>query len=82
MVTTGATLFKSPRKTANEAITSAYEDAGFENGGTGEWYYNVSAIECKGGNWNNDIFDFDIGNFWSLNLIIYYYSYEITDITF
>jgi PKD repeat protein len=69
-------------KTANEAITTALKDAGFDNEGMGEWYYNVTAIECKGGNWNNDIFDLDIGNFWSLKIIIYYYSFEITDTTF
>jgi PKD repeat protein len=68
-------------KTANEAITTAFKDAGFDNEGIGEWYYNVTAIECKGGNWNNDIFDFDVGNFWSLKIIIYYYSFEITDTT-
>jgi chitodextrinase len=68
-------------KTASEAITYAYSEAGFKGEGSGEWYFNISAIECKGGSWSNDRFDFDIGNIWSLRMIIYYYDFEITDIT-
>ena len=68
-------------ETANQAITEAYEDAGFNNKGNGIWYYNVTALECKGGAWSNDIFDLDIGNVWSLKVVISYYRMEITDIT-
>jgi PKD repeat protein len=69
-------------KTANEAINYALIDAGFIDGGVGEWYYNVTALECKGGSWANENFDLDVGNFWDLEIIIYYYTFEINDISY
>lgn len=68
-------------KTANDAINLALNDADFIGEGNGEWYFNVSALECKGGNWINDQFDLDIGNIWTLKIILFYYNLEITDIT-
>jgi PKD repeat protein len=69
-------------KTANDAIDNAINDAGFSNEGVGEWYFNVTALECKGGSWTDEIFDLDVGNFWDLKIIIYYFSFEITDVSY
>ncbi len=68
-------------KTANDAITQAIEKTEFTKNGNGEWYFNVSAIECKGGSWQNDIFDLDKGNFWDLKIIIFYYELIIEEVT-
>lgn len=68
-------------KTADEAITIAIEDAEFTDEGSGEWLFNVSALECKGGSWLDGQFDLDVGNFWNLKVIFYYFEYEITEIT-
>jgi PKD repeat protein len=69
-------------KTANEAITLAIDDAEFTDKGLGEWWFNISAVECKGGNWQNDRFDLDTGNLWALKIYIFYYELEITEITY
>ena len=69
-------------KTANDAITMATDSAGFSDGGNGEWYFNISAIDCKGGTWQNDRFDLDQGNFWSLKIVIFYYELEIYETTY
>jgi PKD repeat protein len=69
-------------KTANDAIDKAMNYAGFAGNGKGEWKFNISALKCKGGSWSNENFDFDIGNFWSLKINIFYYSIDITDISF
>ena len=69
-------------KTANEAITQAIDDAKFSDEGLGEWCFNITAVECKGGNWQNDRFDLDTGNLWRLEIYIFYYELEITEITY
>jgi PKD repeat protein len=69
-------------KTKNEAISLAIDDANFNNEGNGEWRFNVSALECKGGSWQNEQFDLDIGNFWDLEIVLVYYVYELNEITY
>jgi hypothetical protein len=68
-------------KTANDAIDKAMMYAGFADKGKGEWKFNVTAVECKGGSWSNENFDLDIGNFWSLKINIFYYSLNVIDIS-
>jgi chitodextrinase len=68
-------------KTTNDAITQAMDEVQFTEGGNGEWYLNVSALECKGGNWIDERFDRDLGNSWSLTGIVFYYDLEVQDIT-
>lgn len=68
-------------KTTNDAITQAMDEVQFSEGGNGEWYLNVSALECKGGSWIDERFDRDVGNVWDLYAIVYYYELEVQDIT-
>jgi PKD repeat protein len=67
--------------TESDAITAAEEIAELSSEGNGEWYFNVTAILCKGGNWVSDQFDLDVGNSWSLILIIHYFELEMVEIT-
>jgi PKD repeat protein len=67
-------------KTASDAISQALADSDLSNEGSGEWYFNISALECKGGSWVDDIFDLDYGNFWSLNVVIHYYELDIIEV--
>jgi len=68
--------------TQAEAIIKALEDAELSDTGSGEWYFNVTALECKGGSWIDSQFDRDVGNFWDLKVIFYYYDYEVVEITY
>ena len=68
--------------TKDDAIDQAYNDVKFTNDGSGDWKFNITALECKGGNWINDQFDLDIGNTWSFKIYIYYFDYELTEITY
>jgi hypothetical protein len=68
-------------KTKSDAISLALDDAALSEDGDGEWYFNVTAIECKGGNWINEEFDLDVGNSWSLRLKILYFELEVREVT-
>jgi PKD repeat protein len=67
-------------KTQSEAITLAEDSASLSNDGNGEWYFNVTAIECKGGNWINDEFDLDVGNTWYLIMVLYYFELDMIEV--
>ena len=67
-------------KTESDAISMAEDDAKLSDGGNGEWYLNISAIECKGGNWINEQFDLDLGNAWTIRVIVFYYELEMHEI--
>ncbi|WP_455392941.1 PKD domain-containing protein [[Eubacterium] cellulosolvens] len=68
-------------KTKSDALSMAIDDAALTDEGNGEWYFNISAIECKGGNWINDEFDMDIGNFWTLTVLIWFFELEMYEVT-
>jgi len=68
-------------KTKSDAMSDALADAALTEEGSGDWAFNVTAIVCEGGNWINDQFDFDVGNSWSLIVLISYFELEMYEVT-
>ena len=69
-------------KNVNDAKVAGLDSCALTSEGIGDWYINITAVNCEGWDFVGDIFDLDAGSGWNLDITFYYFVIEVNEIDY
>jgi PKD repeat protein len=69
-------------KNLNDARLEALTKCTLDDEGIGDWFVNITAVDCIGWDFIGDIFDLDAGSNWNLEITFNYYVIEVAEIDY
>jgi hypothetical protein len=69
-------------KNLNDARLEALNKCALTDEGIGDWFVNITAVNCEGYDFVGDLFDLDSGSSWNLQISFIYFVIEVTEIDY
>ena len=68
--------------TSSNAKIDAQKQCSLTPDGIGDWFVNITAVNCEGWDFTDGIFDLDMGSSWELRVDFYFYEMEVNEIDY